>query len=64
MVQAMYNVFKQTSSDISSMLKSPRVFALLIIYVHLNDTDVMQYLQPTGDCDAWLHVCIYDFQRH
>ena len=45
MAQAMYNVFKQTSSDISSMLSSPRVFALLIIYVYLNDTDVMQYLQ-------------------
>ena len=45
--QAMYNVFKQTSSDVSSMLNSSRVFAslIIIIYVYLNDPDVMQYLQ-------------------
>ena len=43
--QAMYNVFQQTTSDVSSMLNSPRLFAFLVIYVYLNNTDVMQYLQ-------------------
>ena len=41
MAQAMYNAFKQTSSDVSSMLNSLRLFAFLIIYVYLNDTDVI-----------------------
>ena len=44
--EAMYNVFKQTSSDVSSMLNSPNSICIAYnMYVYLNDQDVMQYLQ-------------------